>query len=303
MQGSAQTVQDSASPARVTLAALNRATAQAFVEVLGDIVEHSPWVAEEVWALRPFDSVWSLHATMLDCLRRAPAEAQIALACLHPELAGVEATAGTLTASSSSEQARLGLTTLSSADHARLTRLNRAYRERFGFPFITAVRLHRDLASIFAAFERRLANEPGAELAETMRQIGEVMRGRLARLFAIPLGWLSVHVLDNASGAPAVGVTFDLLIQEGDGWRHLHTACTNELGRTDQPVLCDLAMVRGVYQLEVHVGAYFRGRGVALADPPFLDRVPIRVGIADLDAHYHVPLLCTPWTYSTYRGG
>ncbi len=299
----AQERQGGASPARATLSSVNAAPAERFVELLGGIVEHSPWVAREVLAQRPFESVWSLHAAMLECLRRAPVERQVALARMHPELAGREAIEGTLTASSSGEQGRLGLTSLSSADYARLAELNRAYRERYGFPFITAVRLHPDLASIFAAFERRLANEAGVELGETLRQIGEVMRGRLARMFAVPLGWLSTHILDSVSGAPAAGVTFDISVQEGDGWRHLHTGQTNAQGRTDRPVLSDDAMVRGVYQIEVHIGAYFRRRGAELSDPPFLDRVPLRVGIADPDAHYHVPLQCTPWTYSTYRGG
>ncbi len=290
-------------PLCTTLAEINAASPTAFVGMLGSIVEHSPWVAEEVVALRPFDSVWSLHAEMLRRIERASPERQLALARLHPELAGREATDGTLTESSNSEQSRLGLTALSHTDHARLTRLNREYRDKFGFPFIVAVRLHDDLESIFAAFERRLANAAGSEMAETLRQIGEVMRGRLARLFGTPLGWLSTHILDNVSGKPAAGVTFDLSMQDGAAWRHLCTGRTNDLGRTDRPVLADLAMVAGVYQFEIHIGAYFRERGVALADPPFLDRVPVRVGIADPDAHYHVPLVCTPWTYSTYRGG
>ncbi len=288
---------------QVTLAEVNAATPEAFVRTLGGIVEHSPWVAEDVCAMRPFDSVWSLHAEMLKRIERAPLVQQIELARMHPELAGREAETGSLTADSSSEQGRLGLLSLSKDDHARLTRLNRQYRAKFGFPFIIAVRLHANLQSIFAAFERRLARDPGSEMAETLRQIGEVMRGRLARMFGTPLGWLSTHVLDNVAGRPAAGVTFDLSVQDGRDWRHLRTGRTNEFGRTDCPVLADVDMERGVYQFEFHLGAYFRERGEPLSDPPFLDRVPVRVGIADPDAHYHVPLVCTPWTYSTYRGG
>jgi len=78
---------------------------------------------------------------------------------------------------------------------------------------------------------------------------------------------------------------------------------TNAEGRTDEPLLAGDAMRRGVFELTFHVADYFRRRGCALAEPPFLDRVPIRFAIADPDAHYHVPLLCSPWAYSTYRGG
>ena len=303
MDSTTNKLEERGRPPRATLAGINAATREEFVRILGGVAENSPWVAEEACACRPFDSVRSLHQAMQERIERAPRARQIELARLHPELAGREAAAGTLTAASNSEQGRLGLTSLRASDHARLTRLNCEYRDKFGFPFITAVRLHADLDSIFAALERRIAHEPESELPETLRQIGEVMRGRLARLFETPLGWLSTHVLDNVSGKPAAGVTFDLSVQEGSGWRHVCSGRTNDLGRTDRPVLADEAMVRGVYQLEVNIGDYFRGCGVALSDPPFLDRVPLRVGIADPNAHYHVPLACTPWTYSTYRGG
>ena len=162
---------------------INDMPREAFVEALGGIVEHSPWVAAQAFELRPFASVAALHAAMLSCVEQAPRSARLELARAHPELAGREADAGTLTASSSFEQQRLGLTSLSRAQHDRLGRLNAAYRQKFGFPFITAVRLHADLASIFASLEERLARDAQTELAETVRQIGEVMRGRLDALF------------------------------------------------------------------------------------------------------------------------
>jgi 5-hydroxyisourate hydrolase len=121
-------------------------------------------------------------------------------------------------------------------------------------------------------------------------------------LFDMPLGWVSAHVLDTTSGLPAAGMTIDIKVHRPDGWTLLATVQTNQDGKTDQPVLADAAMAQGVYELEFHAADYFRARGVALDEPPFLDRVPIRFGIADRNAHYHVPLLCTPWNYSTYRG-
>ena len=116
------------------------------------------------------------------------------------------------------------------------------------------------------------------------------------------MGRLTTHVLDTATGTPAAGMRIDFAMLDGNGWRALKTLHTNGDGRTDEPVLAGDAMTRGQFRLLFYVADYYRGTGVQLADPPFLDCVPLRFGIADADAHYHVPLLCTPWSYSTYRG-
>lgn len=116
------------------------------------------------------------------------------------------------------------------------------------------------------------------------------------------MGKLTTHVLDTANGRPAVGMRIDFSTIDARGPRLIQTLHTNAEGRTDQPLLADDAMRAGEFELTFHVADYFRGDGRALADPPFLDRVPIRFGIADPGAHYHVPLLCSPWAYSTYRG-
>ena len=166
----------------MTLARLNDAPREVFVAALGGIVEHSPWVAEAVAPLRPFASAAALHDAMAAVLRDAPPETRVALFRLHPELAGAEAVAGRLTDASAGEQGRLGLTRLDPVEFARLDKLNRLYRERFGFPCIIALRLHRDLAGVFAAFEGRIAASPESELTANLEQIGDVMRGRLAAL-------------------------------------------------------------------------------------------------------------------------
>ena len=119
---------------------------------------------------------------MAAVLRDAPVQTQVALFRLHPELAGAEAVAGRLTDASAGEQGRLGLTRLDPAEFARLDKLNRLYRARFGFPCIIALRLHRDLAGVFAAFEGRIAASPESELTANLEQICDVMRGRLAAL-------------------------------------------------------------------------------------------------------------------------
>ena len=293
---------DSARAGMTSLSQLNLAPADEFVAQLGPLVEHSPWVAEQVCPRRPFQSVWALHAAMVDCIAQASREQQVALVRLHPELAGREAAEGTLTESSNVEQARLGLLRLSQADQERLRQHNAAYVRRFGFPCVIALRLHANLASVLGAFDQRLQRDAATELAENLRQIAEVLRGRLARRFGTPLGWLSTHVLDSMSGRPAAGMAFEIAVQDGGGWRTLGHGVTNDQGRTNLPVLVDAAMTHSVYQLEFHVGDYYRRQGVELPALPFLDRVPLRFGIDDPDLHYHVPLLCTPWTYSSYRG-
>jgi len=116
------------------------------------------------------------------------------------------------------------------------------------------------------------------------------------------MGKLTTHVLDTASGTPAAGMRIDFAALDGDAVCLISTVHTNAEGRTGEPLLTAEAMRTGEFQLTFHVAEYFRRRGLALADPPFLDRVPIRFAIADVAAHYHVPLLCSPWAYSTYRG-
>ncbi len=115
-------------------------------------------------------------------------------------------------------------------------------------------------------------------------------------------GRLTTHVLDTASGKPAAGVRISFEAPQGEGWRVIKTVTTNADGRTDQPLLAGEAMAAGRYRIVFHVGEYFTRLGTPLADPPFLDRVPVEFAVADPKANYHVPLLVTPWSYSTYRG-
>lgn len=111
---------------------------------------------------------------------------------------------------------------------------------------------------------------------------------------------LTTHVLDTANGKPGNGIKVSVFSLDG-GRKLLTTAVTNEDGRTDQPLLDKNAFRTGTYELEFAVGEYFANAGNALSDPPFLGTVVIRVSLAD-DSHYHVPLLVSPWSYSTYRG-
>ena len=117
------------------------------------------------------------------------------------------------------------------------------------------------------------------------------------------LAGLTTHVLDVTRGLPAKGVRIELFELDTDGGRRLVTsATTNADGRTDTPLIGAAEARIGRFELVFHAGDYFRGQGTKLADPAFLDVVPIRFAVADSGAHYHVPLIVSPWSYSTYRG-
>ena len=117
------------------------------------------------------------------------------------------------------------------------------------------------------------------------------------------MGKLSTHVLDTAHGSPAAAMRIELYRIAANGRAELvKRTVTNLDGRTDAPLLTGNDMHIGTYELQFHVAEYFEGRGAEQANPPFLDLIPIRFAIADPDGNYHVPLLVSPWFYSTYRG-
>ncbi len=116
------------------------------------------------------------------------------------------------------------------------------------------------------------------------------------------MGKLTTHVLDTMHGGPAAGMSVSLYRIDGASPVALKHLQLNHDGRADQPLLADAALLPGRYRLVFSVSPYFHGRGVALPEPPFLDEVPLDFGIADASLHYHVPLLVSPWSYSTYRG-
>jgi 2-oxo-4-hydroxy-4-carboxy-5-ureidoimidazoline decarboxylase len=168
------------SPAH-TLPALNGLDRRAFAEALGAVFEHSPWVAERAWDQRPFATVAALHAAMVAVVGAAATEEQIALLQRHPDLAGKAARAGALSGHSAVEQISAGLDRLTDDEHEHFHRLNTAYRQKFGFPFIIAVRRH-DKAAILAAFERRLGHGRGQEIEAALAQVAEIARLRLEGL-------------------------------------------------------------------------------------------------------------------------
>jgi 2-oxo-4-hydroxy-4-carboxy-5-ureidoimidazoline decarboxylase len=165
----------------LTLAALNAMDRDAFVGAVGPAFENAPWVAASAWTARPFASVAALHAAMLNVVRQAPDQQQLAFLCGHPELAGREAQAGTMTTESVGEQKSAGLNALTSAELGEMQRLNRVYLERHGFPFIIAVRANTK-QQIFDAMRARVAHDTGIERNAALEQIGLITRGRIDAL-------------------------------------------------------------------------------------------------------------------------
>ena len=162
---------------------LNALDRPAFAARFGGVFEHSPWVAERAWAARPFADAAALHAAMVRAMRAGGWEEKTALLRAHPELSGREAKEGRLTADSTGEQKSAGLDRLMPEEMRRLTELNAAYRARFGFPFIIAVRV-RTKDEILAEFARRLARTADEEFETALSEVETIARIRLERMLA-----------------------------------------------------------------------------------------------------------------------
>jgi len=163
----------------ITLAALNTLTAAEFVSALSGVFEHSDWVAQRAAPARPFDTVPRLLEALRSTVAHATEAEQLALIRAHPQLRAPSLQSPALTAASAAEQRRAGLEGATPAEAARLAELNIAYQQRFGFPFILAVRGH-DPASIIACCESRLTRERGDEFATALVEIGRIAGIRLA---------------------------------------------------------------------------------------------------------------------------
>jgi 2-oxo-4-hydroxy-4-carboxy-5-ureidoimidazoline decarboxylase len=292
---------------RVSLAELNAADRTGFVAVLGAIYEQAPWVAQAAFDRRPFVTMQALHEAMMAAVRAAPAEQQLALINGHPDLAGKAARQGSMGADSTAEQASAGLDRLSQDEFDDFQRLNATYRQKFAMPFILCIRRHgKD--SLLQQFDRRLQNGLAEEKQTALTEIFRIAALRLdQRIEATDRlkvhGRLSTHVLDTQRGRPAAGVKIELLeLSQKSGPQLLAAVLSNRDGRTDAPLIGGRPLPIGRYELRFHVGTYFASMGGAQSDPPFLDIVPVQFAVSEPEGHYHVPLLVTPWSYSTYRG-
>jgi 2-oxo-4-hydroxy-4-carboxy-5-ureidoimidazoline decarboxylase len=292
---------------QIALSDLNVASFDDFVAVLENVVEYSPWIAQEAAARRPFAGINSLLKAIKAAIVSAEPEVQLALIRAHPDLANKTQRAAGLTPDSSAEQSSVGLDRLSNTEYAAFERANNAYREKFGIPYIVCARRHtRD--SILRDFEVRLQNIAKTETRRALEEISRIAALRLDQLVSADdklkvHGRLSTHVLDNHAGKPAPGIPVELveLAALGES-RVIARAVTNADGRTDQPLIGGRPLPIGRYELRFSVAKYYAERNVPLSDPPFLDEIPLRFAISEPESHYHVPLLVTPWSYSTYRG-
>jgi len=292
---------------QITLAELNACSRDDFVAALANIFEYSPWIAEQAAAARPFAGVRALFDAMKAAVEGAPSELRLELIKAHPDLANKTQRAAGLTAESDAEQNSLGLDRLSDAEYDAFERVNNAYRAKFGFPYIVSVR-RQTKDSVLRDFERRLPNDVATEMQRSVEEICRIASLRIDLLVSggdrlQVHGRLSTHVLDTHSGRPAEGIAVELVeLSELGTARVVTRAITNADGRTDQPLIGGRPVPIGCYQLTFSVGKYFAERGVPSSDPPFLDQIPLRFSVSEPEGHLHVPLLVTPWSYSTYRG-
>jgi 2-oxo-4-hydroxy-4-carboxy-5-ureidoimidazoline decarboxylase len=163
---------------QITIAEVNMLDQERFVALLGPLFEQSPWIAADAWPRRPFASLHELHGALCSVMYRATPKQQVALIQAHPDLVGRAARAGTLTPESRGEQASAGLDQLSPEEIAAFMEMNRAYHERFGFPFVICVRENRK-AAILAGFRARLDHARGDEIRTALGEIAKISHLRL----------------------------------------------------------------------------------------------------------------------------
>jgi len=168
---------------KLTLCGLNHKSLEEFVQVIGPVFEHSPWIAEATHAKRPFADLESLHQALCETVKSAPEGKQLELICRHPDLVGRAALAGTLTPASTSEQSSAGLNKLSPDESEMFQSYNRAYREKFGFPFVICARLNKKEA-ILNAFPVRLKNSRQEEIKTALEEIYKIAYFRLQDIVA-----------------------------------------------------------------------------------------------------------------------
>jgi len=294
--------------ASVTLNEINEMDRLEFVQSLGGIFEHSPWVAEGAYLEAPFQSIEHLHSIMMETARQADRKQIEELLRAHPDLA----TRIQVSPLSEVEQQGAGLDKLTPEEFFLLKELNQTYTEKFHFPFILAVR-GKNKDDIISTIKVRVNRTLQEEWDQALSEIGRITRFRLNDLISTelrqPYGRLTTHVLDLSRGIPAIGLVLQLRrLTDSSSGVLLREAVTNSDGRLDTPLLEGSQMEIGSYELLFMVGDYFRRTSVAAVSDSdvsplfFLEHIPIRFNIGNSLDNYHVPLLVAPGGYSTYRG-
>lgn len=306
----------SAEGERPTLAEVVQWEKEAFVSHLGSIYEHSPWVAEALYENHKSTNICASMTTVQELFQQmkgivdgASQEQKLTLLREHPDLCErVSTKLETLTDASREEQSRAGLAYLTEEERTAFLANNTQYRETFGFPFILAVR-NASKYTVMSAVESRVHNSYETEFAAALYQVHKIAWMRLLSSIRTchPKGFLTCHVLDTASGSPAVGMRVHLKRLSSPSSStptFLAEFITNDDGRLPGgPALKGENFQVGTYEWNFFVGDYFaRKSHLQTTGTPFLNEVPIRFGIDDPDEHYHVPLLVSPYGFSTYRG-
>jgi 2-oxo-4-hydroxy-4-carboxy-5-ureidoimidazoline decarboxylase len=298
--------QDDSNKPSVT-AILNQSKEE-IVAKLGGVYEHSAWVAEKLPDNRmaKIETVSELANKMKEIVDKAKQEKKKELLKAHPDLCQKVQDLKNLTKDSQEEQSKSDLQSLTEVELQRFTTFNTLYRDKFGFPFILAVR-NSTKYTVLSALAGRLKNSYEREFAIAMEQVHKIAWMRLLQMFDLSdcKGYLTCHVLDTASGRPARNMRIELRrLSPPEHAGFVGEFVTNDDGRLDGgPALKGgKDFLVGRYEWTFYVADYFAYQGSFTSGMPFLDIVPIRFGIDNPDDHYHVPLLVSPWSYSTYRG-
>jgi len=293
---------------------------------LGTIYEHSPWIAEAFYeehleknnnSDHGIENVNQLYQSMASVLTSSStsSEQKLALLRAHPDLCAKIDQLKSLTQESQTEQSRAGLGSLTDQERETFGAMNEEYKSKFQFPFILAAR-NATKYTILSAIEGRISRSVEQEFAGALIQVNKIAWMRLIdklNVYESNKGFLTCHVLDTAQGCPASRMRITLhRLTDGDGdvdgdndneRQLVKTFITNEDGRLEGgPALKGAEFQVGMYEWTFYVGDYFARSNIKMGGVPFLKEVPLRFGIDNPEEHYHVPLLVSPWSYSTYRG-
>mmetsp|Transcript_28063 Transcript_28063/g.32724 ORF Transcript_28063/g.32724 Transcript_28063/m.32724 type:complete len:381 (-) Transcript_28063:109-1251(-) len=280
---------------------------------IGNIYEHSSWIAEKFYTdhvegketKTKITNVRELFDLMNSIVENSSREQKMTLLCAHPDLCAKIDALKKLTKSSQEEQSSAGLGSLTDEERERFSIMNSNYRTKFGFPFILAAR-HVTKYTVLTAIEGRLELPTDSEFVGALYQVSKIAWMRLLALFKITgqKGFLTCHVLDTANGCPGANMRIQLhRITPTEHAGLVKEFVTNDDGRLPGgPALKDEEFIVGVYQWTFFAGDYFSRKNMPTNGVQFLDEIPLRFGIDDPEEHYHVPLLVSPWSYSTYRG-
>jgi 2-oxo-4-hydroxy-4-carboxy-5-ureidoimidazoline decarboxylase len=285
---------------KISVQELNSLSETEFTSAIAPIYSPDTLLPPLAWQLKPFHSVDDLYTKLAAVLQRAPRDVQIAHLQQHPVLFAND------NQSIAWENAHEQLTSFSPADLEELSRLDGVYRAKFGFPFVAELKRYTTSA-LFDLYRERLQNTAKSEIENSIGQMSHVILRRTVARFTganVPKtdGSLTIHVLDSQRGVPASNVVVELYEVNRNTIILLKSATTNSDGRTDTPLLSGGPLRIGTYEVRFRIGDYFQATGAYFSRKPYFDVIPIRFSVSEPESHYHVPLLVSAFSYSTYRG-